>query len=159
MLEIKKQTRLLRYTRTIALGMIIFCIACVIEINTHIELVEGSNPPRFNISGNGVDAEFLLYGPYQSCEEEANIATPLYERQPVWQISPPSRRNDKGVSNYSPLVYGAIPQGYEQVWPKTVQTPDLVDDKYYLLWVRVNSASNHAIVFHYKDKRAYKCKT
>lgn len=147
----------LRLTYGLVIILCLATVSCLVERDTEITLIEGSNPPTFKIYGNGSTAEFLFYGPYSNCNQESQEEKPLHLRTPLWSISPIERGSMSGVSDYSPFTYGKIPIGYKQVYPLTQDLPVLIEGKSYLLWIRVNSAGNNVINFQIKNNQAIRC--
>lgn len=93
-----------------AIFLVFLCaIALACERDTKIR-VEGGNPPRFVMRGNGVLTAVRVRGPNRQRNVEGEAAS-LY-----WLIETKgdSATNDN-VSSIGPITYGVVPSGFQQI--------------------------------------------
>jgi hypothetical protein len=132
--------------------LIIGCNNAFLEVPTRVKLVEDSNPPAFEVSGNGTSPIFLMFGPYEG-DYGKNGDPP-----PLWEIDPKPEAQRIEVNKYSPFTYGQIPAGYMQKKPMNNQIPALLEGKEYHFYVHVNSASGGGTCFRIQNQKAVSCK-
>jgi hypothetical protein len=128
------------------------CNTAFFEVSTKVKLVEGSNPPAFEISGNGTSPIFLMFGPYEGDYGKDGDPPPL------WEIDPKPEALGIEVNKYSPFTYGQVPAGYMQNKPTNSQVPELLEGKEYYLYIHVNSANAGGTCFRIQNQKAVSCK-
>jgi hypothetical protein len=152
-------------TRQAATLLILLSIAILVgcEIDTRVKVTK-TNPPQFTFSGNGILAQMYVSGPYTldeiklvvrigdkniTREEILKINEKLGENRTLWQIDPVGR---KYVSDLLAIIYGELPQGFKQVYPKDNINPSpLLEGKYYSISVPSYNANSHMTYFTVKN--------
>jgi hypothetical protein len=134
----------------------VFVMASCHEIDPRIRLEEGSYPPVFNITGGGLSASFVVFGPFENVGEWQKASSSIEKLTPVWEVNSPPH-TDKSVSDYSPLTYGKIPSGFSQKHPKDGNALQLSEGKIYYLLIPVNSANWTGLCFFIKGGKAHTC--
>lgn len=133
------------------------------EIDTKAR-VSKDNPPKFTFSGNGILAQMYVSGPYtldeiklvarigdknMTREEILKINEVLGGDRELWQIDPGT---GKYVSDLPTIIYGEIPKGFKQVYPKdNINPPPLLEGKYYSVSVPSHNANSHMTYFMIKN--------
>jgi hypothetical protein len=98
-------------------------LAC--ERNTVLK-IEGGNPPKFVMSGNGILGGLMVRGPKKQREAEGEDAL-IY-----WRIRN-LRDEAVRVEEIGAIIYGTVPEGYRQIYPENGTAPPLIDgEKYYI---------------------------
>jgi hypothetical protein len=88
--------------------------------------LSGGNPPSFILGGR---ADTLLF--YVCCQEPLQ---PQNQENYVWEIR---NNNDPNVSRPITVVYGVIPQGFQQTSPRdNTAPPPLVESRKYTYWAQ-----------------------
>lgn len=101
-----------------------FCIGSSCERHTQLT-IEGGIPPKFVMTGNGILTSVRVRGSEKQREAEGE-AKFLY-----WVIEIKAGR--RRVAELSPLTYGVVPDGFEQIYPERGEAPRLVEgEKYYV---------------------------
>lgn len=120
------------------LTLIIGCSNAFFEKDTKVKLVEGSDPPTFELSGNGVRPVFLVWGPFDSRAdmEKMNKDTP-----PLMELDVKPGTEGQVITKYSPFVYGKIPPDYYLKLPSDGKMPSLIEGKFYSFYVYVLNAN------------------
>ena len=134
----------------------VFVMASCHESDPGIRLEEGSYPPVFKITGGGLSASFVVFGPFENVSEWEKASSSIENLTPVWEVNSPPHAN-KSVSEYSPLTYGEIPSGFSQKRPKDGSALQLLEGKVYYLTVAANSANWTGLCFFIKGGKAYTC--
>lgn len=118
-----------------AILFVVCSIGLSCERDTKLK-VEGGNPPKFVMTGNGVLTSIRVRGPQRQRNVTGEAAS-LY-----WLIE---TRGDPGtndrVSAISPVTYGVVPQGFEQVYPERGAATPLIEDEHYYIRVVVSEAN------------------
>jgi hypothetical protein len=80
------------------------------------------------MTGSGVVTAVRVGGPRKRREAKGEDAS-LY-----WMIETTGRGNsDHRVESLSPMTYGILPEGFEQIYPEGGKAPELVEgEKYYV---------------------------
>src|SRR5438552_18779332 len=87
----------------------LFCSSCIEESAT--VSIDGNNPPTFKLSGSGVP-HFCVIGEDTGKEEK------VWPSNVIWKIEPDAEGRQLGVWSISPLIFGKVPKGYIQTFPK-----------------------------------------
>jgi hypothetical protein len=105
--------------------MLSFTAAVVLACERHTTLrIEGGNPPKFVLSGNGTLGAIRVRGPEKQREAEGEDAF-LY-----WVIRN-AKDKDQGIEKLSPVTYGNVPDGYIQIYPESGMAPPLIEGERY----------------------------
>ena len=104
------------------------------EIDTKLT-VEGSNPPRFTMTGNGELTSIRVRGPHEQRDAEGEDMY-LY-----WVIKLKSEGTERDVRDVSPVIYGKVPDGYVQAYPENGEAPPIVEGEHYYVQVITNDAN------------------
>lgn len=150
-------------TRQAATLLILLSIAMLVgcEIDTRVRVTK-DNPPKFTFSGNGILAQMYVSGPYTLDEIKlgAKIDAKIITReellklkesgdQTLWQLDPGT---GKYVSDLPTIIYGEMPTGFKQVYPKdNIKPSPLLEGKYYSVSVPSHNANSHMTYFMVKD--------
>ena len=115
--------------------LLVSCIAASCERDTKLT-IEGGNPPKFAMTGNGFLTSVRVRGPQTQREAEGE------SRYLYWVIettgkSGPSRR----VERISPVTYGVVPDGFEQIYPERGAAPSLVEGQRYYVRIVTSQAN------------------
>jgi hypothetical protein len=133
-------------------ALLLFCLLCVgcHASESDIEMVKGSSPPTFELSGTGTVMQVLVYGPHNSLAE---LDKDLHDGKStyLWELSSAERVL---VEDISPFIYGQIPPGFTQTQPKSGQIPQLQEGKVYYILVYVVGASTVGHPFIIKNGKA-----
>jgi hypothetical protein len=158
------QSSLFRLRRAVIL-LVTLWIAILIgcEIDTKVRITK-DNPPKFTFSGNGILAQMYVLGPYTldeiklvariegkiiTKEELLKIKQVIGESRTLWQIDPGT---GKYVSDLPSIIYGEIPKGFKQIYPKDNINPALLlDGKYYSVSVPSYNANSYTTYFTVKN--------
>lgn len=115
-----------------------FCMGSSCERHTKLT-VEGGNPPKFVMTGNGILTSVRVRGPEPQREAEGE-ASFLYW---VFEIKTGRRR----VEELSPLTYGVVPDGFEQIYTERGEAPRLVESEKYYVRVVTSEANGDSKSF------------
>jgi len=145
--------------------LILLSIAILVgcEIDTRVK-VTTANPPQFTFSGNGILAQMYVSGPYTldeiklvvkigaqiiTKEEIQKLKQTERESLTLWQIDPGTGQY---VSDLPTIIYGEIPPGFKQVYPKdNIKPLPLVEGKYYSVSVPSHNANSRMTYFMVKS--------
>jgi hypothetical protein len=145
--------------------LILLSIAILIgcEIDTRVKVTK-ANPPQFTFSGNGILAQMYVSGPYTldeiklvakigaqiiTREELLKIKQTMGESRTLWQIDPGT---GKYVSYLPTIIYGELPEGFKQVYPKNnIKPSPLLEGKYYSVSVPSHNANSQMTYFTVKN--------
>jgi len=103
------------------------------EIATTLR-VENGNPPKIIMSGSGSLGRLVIRGP-KTFRKSLGPDSWAY-----WCIKPKDKDSSCNVGSISPLSYGIIPDGYEQIYPEQGNAPPLSDERIYYIQVDTNDA-------------------
>lgn len=132
------------------------------EIDTRVRVTK-DNPPKFTFSGNGILAQMYVSGPYTLVEikliamlgtktatrEDILKVKEIGEERTLWQLDPGT---GKYVSDLPTIIYGEIPTGFKQVYPKdNIKPSPLLEGKYYSVSVPSYNANDHSTYFIVKN--------
>lgn len=96
------------------LSLVVAALSCEIDTKLAVKGV----PPQFHMSGSGELGRLVVRGR----ETQRDIEGP--DASAYWYIRPQKggggRRN---VGELSPVTYGVVPEGYEQLYPENGQAP------------------------------------
>jgi hypothetical protein len=120
------------------------------ERNTVVKLVEGSSPPTFHLSGDGIMMIIVLFGPYGG--EYGKDGNP----KPIWEVN--TKDGGKIINAYSPFIYGVLPNDLYQRTPKGTGAPVLEEGKEYVLHFAVAGAKAGGACFRMKNGKALSCR-
>jgi len=134
------------------------------EIDTRVRVTK-TNPPKFTFSGNGHLAQLYVSGPFTleelklisgkevvTKEEASRIRQVLGGDRILWQIDP--GRVYKRVSEISAITYGKMPEGFRQIRPNEGNPLQLLEGKYYCVYVPSYNAGSHSTCFQIQDGKA-----
>jgi hypothetical protein len=140
---------------------IVVLVGC--EIDTKVR-VSKDNPPKFIFSGNGILAQMYVSGPFTldeikllagterrliTKEESLKIEQVIGGSRALWQLDPGRGRY---VTDLPIIIYGELPKGFRQVYPKDNSTPSpLIEGKYYTVSVPSHNANSHTTYFIVKN--------
>lgn len=114
-------------------------LASSCEIDTSLKIY-GGNPPKFSMTGSGSLGRLRIRGHEKQREafgEDASI---------YWQIEP--KDSIKNVWRVSPITYGVVPEGYEQIYPENGKAPPpLVAGQRYYVRIDTNNANGSQMYF------------
>jgi hypothetical protein len=129
------------------------------EIDTRVKVTK-ANPPQFTFSGNGILAQMYVSGPFTldeikllagtegrliTIEEELKIEQVIGGSRVLWQLDP---GRGKYVADLPTIIYGELPKGFRQVYPKDNSPPlPLLEGKYYIVSVPSHNANSHKTYF------------
>jgi hypothetical protein len=100
-------------------------------------VIEGTDPPKFFLSGSGTLGTLRIRGPLKQREAEGEDAY-LY-----WTIVN-KEDQERFVTEIGPIIYGQVPRGYEQAYPENgAPPPSLIQGERYN--VRVATANANGI--------------
>lgn len=99
-------------------------------------VIEGYNPPKFRISGQGVLDIIEVSGPDLS-RKAAEGAIP-YSKD-YWVIMPKGEYNLSRLEERGPVIYGQKPEGFEQWVPRSGEVPPLVEGETYHVHLRTKN--------------------
>lgn len=119
--------------QSIAVGLLLVLAVAALscEIDTKLS-IQGGNPPKFVISGNGSVRTIRVIGPKKQREKEGPDASAY------WYIKS-EKGGAKDADAIGSIIYGEVPEGYGQVYPGTGAAVPLVEgEKYY---IRVDTAN------------------
>jgi hypothetical protein len=120
----------------------------LIDYKTRIHLT-GGEKPTFNLSGSGRLVDFVLMGPRQRPGSERNSFV-------VWELKPigdPFEAETVGM--IGAIEYGAVPRGFEQIFPeRSMPPPPLRSGEKYLLQAYTNNAPWGQIAFEIRAGKA-----
>jgi hypothetical protein len=133
------------------------------EIDTKVR-VSKDNPPKFAFSGNGILAQMYVSGPFTldelkliagdkllTREEAAKIKQVIGDDRVLWQLDP---GRSKYVADLPIIIYGEIPKGFRQVYPKDNANPlPLLEGKYYSIYVPSYNANDRKTYFVVKNDK------
>ena len=125
-----------RITTIGATFLIVLCgIAISCERDTQLR-VEGGNPPKFVMRGNGVLTAIRVRGPKRQRDIQGEAAS-LY-----WLIETRGdpQTNDR-VNSIGSITYGVVPQGFQQVYPESGKAPPLIEGEHYYIRAVVSEAN------------------
>ena len=103
--------------------------------------VEGGNPPKFVMSGSGILTSVRVRGP-QKQREAVGEDKYLY-----WVIEIKDGHDARRVEQLSPLTYGRVPDGFEQVYPERGEAPSLLEGERYYVRVVTSEANGDGKYF------------
>src|SRR5262245_27661325 len=153
------------YTRQTVTLLILLLMAILVgcEMDTRVKVTK-ANPPQFIFSGNGILAQMYVSGPYTldkiklvlrigdkniTREEILKIKEEIGENTTLWQIDPGT---SKYVSDLPAIIYGELPKGFKQVYPKdNIKPSPLLEGKYYKVSVPTYNANSHMTYFTIKN--------
>jgi len=129
-------------TRTLALLLFLALISLSCEIDTKLR-IEGSNPLKVIMSGNGTLSRLVIRGHKTLRKVEGP------DSSAVWRIEMTDYDKGQIVSRLSPIIYGQLPKGYIQVYPEQGEAPELEENVTY--WIEVetwnaNGASGYFLI-------------
>jgi hypothetical protein len=115
-----------------------FCMGASCERHTKLT-IEGGNPPKFVMSGNGILTAVRVGGPevQRDAEGEARFLH--------WVVEIKSGR--RRVEELSPLTYGVVPEGFQQIYPENGEAPRLVEGERYNVRVVTSQANGDSKSF------------
>ncbi|MBK7600581.1 MAG: hypothetical protein IPJ07_19545 [Acidobacteria bacterium] len=138
----------------LSMAMLVGC-----EIDTKVRVTK-DNPPKLTFSGNGILAQMYVSGPYSldevklvvgvadkivTNEELLKIKQVIGENRTIWQLDP---GRGKRIPDLPTIIYGEIPHGFRQVYPRdNVKPPQLLDGKYYSISAPSYNANSHMTYF------------
>ena len=101
-----------------------------------IKLVSNSAPPTFDITGRAELDWIWVQGPFQNPHEPApEIKTGSDPKEIIlWQIRPPGHRFIP-MNEVPKIVYGLLPEGWEQEIPRDGSHPALLNGYVYYIGV------------------------
>lgn len=141
--------------------LFLLLIGCLILLGCHpsptrVKLVEGSNSPTFELSGNGPLGALVIFGPYDRLANLNKANEHIENVTPLWEIDP-EQSVRYGVAAASPFVYGKMPSRFIQVHPKTGDAPPLQEGKLYDLLVYTSAGTNPFVgtAFQIKEGKAF----
>ena len=114
------------------LALPLITVAC--ERDTTLA-IQGSNTPKFVLSGSGTLGSLRVVGPLRQREAQGEDAS-VY-----WMIKPAPEMGPERIETLSPITYGKVPPGYVQVYPEQVEAPPLVEGVRYFIDVSTNGAN------------------
>jgi len=133
------------------------------EIDTKVRVTK-DNPPKFTFSGNGILAQMYVSGPFIldeikllagtedrliTKEESLKIEQVIGGSRVLWQLDP---GRGKYVTDLPAIIYGELPKGFRQVYPKDNNIPlPLLEGKYYTVSVPSHNANSHTTYFMVKN--------
>lgn len=125
------------------LGVLVITASC--EIDTKLA-VQGGNPPKFVMTGNGRLTSLRVRGPKKQREADGEDAF-LY-----WVIES-KEGGERVVTEISPIVYGTVPDGYIQVYPESGTAPSLVESERYYTQVITMNANGDGKYFRIRNSK------
>lgn len=129
----------------VLLSLLTFASACEQDTKLRIEL---GNPPKFHMTGSGSLSMFRLHGP-KVRERLGESAFIIWEIQPIGGVL-----KGEGVESLSPIIYGQVPKGYQQIYPEDGSAPPpLVEGQDYDLWIDNTGANGIRTIFFIRDGR------
>lgn len=101
-----------------------------------IKLTSTSIPPAFEISGGEAVQWIWFQGPYQNRRDSGREPKkdPNPQKIILWKLRPPDRQ-DIPAGQIPKIIYGHVPEGWEQEIPRNGLPPDLVDGYVYYVGV------------------------
>ncbi|HEY0765424.1 MAG TPA: hypothetical protein VGD61_23805 [Pyrinomonadaceae bacterium] len=101
-----------------------------------IKLVSNSAPPTFDITGGGELDWIWFQGPYQNPHEPGPEIKKGSDPKEIilWKISPPGHRFIP-MKEVTKIIYGQLPEGWEQDIPRDGSPPALLDGYVYYVGV------------------------
>jgi len=116
-------------------------VCCFSERDTELT-IEGGIPPKFIMTGSGKLDALRVAGPSRQRE---GIAEEPYL---YWVIQFKEDGSARSVEGLSPIVYGDVPSGYVQIYPRLGQPPPfLIEDELYNLNVVTMNANGARLNF------------
>jgi hypothetical protein len=112
------------------LSLVLLCATllaanCLGERDTEIS-AEGGTLPRFTMKGSGKLVELRVGGPLKQRDGVAD------EPYIYWKIQFKKDGSARHVEGLGPITYGAVPEGYAQVYPHPgTSPPPLVESERY----------------------------
>jgi hypothetical protein len=99
-------------------------------------VLEGYNPPKFRISGQGMLDIIEVSGPDPN-RKAAEGAIP-YSKD-YWVIMPKGDYKLSRLEELGPVIYGHKPEGFEQWVPRSGEVPALVEGETYHIHLRTKN--------------------
>jgi hypothetical protein len=95
--------------------------------------IEGGNPPAFVMSGSGGLGTIRVRGP------EKQRDAPGEEAFLYWVIE--NKQGEmKNVGKIGPVIYGKVPDGYQQIYPENGSAPPLIEGERYNILIGAANA-------------------
>ena len=111
-------------------------------------VIEGYNPPKFKISGQGMLDIIEVSGPDHS-RKAAEGAAP-YSKD-YWVIMPKGEYNLSSLEVLGPVIYGQKPESFEQWVPRSGEAPPLVEGETYHVHLRTKNGPAVSRFFMLRD--------
>jgi len=103
--------------------------------------IAGGNPPKFFMTGSGILTSVRVRGPQKQREAQGE------DKFLYWVIEIKDGNNPRSVEKLSPLIYGKIPEGFEQIYPERGEAPPLVEGERYYVRVVTSEANGDGKYF------------
>ena len=103
--------------------------------------IAGENPPKFVMTGSGMLTSVRVRGPQKQREAQGE------DKFLYWVIEIKDGNHPRSVEKLSPVIYGKIPEGFEQVYPEHGAAPPLVEDERYYVRVVASEANGDGKYF------------
>lgn len=88
-------------------------------------MIEGYNPPKFKISGQGALDIIYVIGP--DVDRNALTGGADYMKH-YWGIMPKGKYDISRLEELGPITYGQVPEGFVRVDPEHGEVPTLFED-------------------------------
>ena len=107
-------------------------------------MVEGHNPPKFRISGQG-RLDIIEVSGHDPERKAPEGAAPYWKK--YWVIMPKGDYDVRRFKELGPLTYGQVPEGFEQYVPRSGEAPPLVEGETYGIQLRTKNGPAFSIFF------------
>ena len=107
--------------------------------------IAGGNPPKFLMTGSGILTSVRVRGPQKQRETQGE------DKFMYWVIEIKDGNNPRSVEKLSPLTYGKVPEGFEQIYPEGGEAPPLVEAERYYVRVVTSEANGDGKYFIIRD--------
>ncbi len=136
------KTRGTHYLQVIS---ILFCLLSFTGCETRTKIhIQGEPLPEIYLSGSGTLAQLFINGPYSEKEFKPGGHNQVRE---LWQLDPNPETRGIPLDKLPKIIYGKVPTGFKQVYPKNKAPEVLEEGKYYNIITPSYGAADNPTTF------------